>query len=81
MKPKTNTYDSVECPSHYCSGSVEVIDVIRQACSCEEVCGFYLGNILKYVLRYKKKNGVEDLKKARKYLDWLIEERSKEIEN
>lgn len=34
---------------------------------------FIEGNILKYILRYKQKNGVEDLKKARHYLDMLIE--------
>lgn len=35
--------------------------------------GFFDGNILKYVMRFKLKNGVEDLKKARHYLDKLIE--------
>lgn len=35
--------------------------------------GFCIGNIIKYVSRYKQKNGVEDLYKARQYLDWLIE--------
>ena len=34
---------------------------------------FYAGNVLKYILRYKYKGGVEDLKKARHYLDRLIE--------
>ena len=32
------------------------------------------GNAIKYLLRFQKKNGLEDLKKARKNLDWLIEE-------
>ena len=32
------------------------------------------GNAIKYMLRFQKKNGLEDLKKARKNLDWLIEE-------
>lgn len=36
--------------------------------------GFCEGNIIKYVSRYKNKNGVEDLKKARHYLDILIEQ-------
>ena len=36
--------------------------------------GFYWGNAIKYMLRFQKKNGLEDLKKARKNLDWLIEE-------
>ena len=35
--------------------------------------GFFTGNVLKYMMRWKKKNGIEDLQKARKYLDWLIE--------
>lgn len=38
----------------------------------EETIGFYKGNITKYVARYAEKNGVEDLKKARVYLDRLI---------
>lgn len=35
--------------------------------------GFVEGNVVKYVVRYKVKNGLEDLKKARHYLDLLIE--------
>lgn len=35
--------------------------------------GFLAGNVVKYVVRYRQKNGVEDLKKARHYLDKLIE--------
>lgn len=37
-----------------------------------EVPGFYKGNVLKYIKRFRFKNGVEDLKKARVYLDRLI---------
>lgn len=44
----------------------------------EEIRGFYKGNTLKYILREAKKNGLEDLKKARKNLDWLIEEMENE---
>jgi hypothetical protein len=36
--------------------------------------GFCEGNVVKYVCRYKNKNGVEDLEKARQYIDFLIEE-------
>lgn len=39
--------------------------------------GFLEGNVIKYVCRYKAKNGVEDLKKARHYLDCLIEREEK----
>jgi len=40
--------------------------------------GFCEGNVLKYITRYKNKNGIEDLKKARHYLDMLIENSEKE---
>lgn len=42
------------------------------------VQGFYWGNAIKYLLRFQGKNGLEDLKKARKNLDWLIEEMEEE---
>ena len=38
-----------------------------------QFCGYMRGNIIKYMLRYEHKNGVEDLKKARWYLDRLVE--------
>lgn len=65
----------VDHPNHYQSYGMEVIDVID--CFCEDCKGseaFYVGNILKYVCRFKKKNGVEDLKKARWYLNRLIDD-------
>jgi uncharacterized protein YlzI (FlbEa/FlbD family) len=40
-------------------------------------CGFLDGNVIKYVVRYRSKGGVEDLKKARHYLDKLIELQAK----
>jgi hypothetical protein len=47
----------------------------------EEVCGFYKANIYKYTHRYKQKNGIEDLKKVKVYVDQLIklEEKQDEI--
>lgn len=36
-------------------------------------CGYLDGNVIKYVARYRSKGGVEDLRKARHYLDKLIE--------
>jgi hypothetical protein len=35
--------------------------------------GFFEGNVVKYITRYREKGGVEDLRKARHYLDKLIE--------
>ena len=47
----------------------------------EELCGFYKANIYKYTHRYKEKNGIEDLKKVKVYVDQLIklEEKQDEI--
>lgn len=59
--------DPVSHPSHYTSGGIEVIDAI-EAWSL----GFHLGNVVKYVARAGKKDPartVEDLKKARWYLE------------
>lgn len=70
--------DNVNSPSYYCKGGLECIEAIRAACEgLDGVEAYYAGNVIKYVWRFKGKNGVEDLKKARKYLDWLIEQEEK----
>ena len=65
----------VSHPSHYQSETgLEVIDVIEAFTF--ELTGIEAvdtGNVLKYICRWKKKNGVQDLKKARWYLEHLIE--------
>lgn len=66
--------DVVNHPQHYQSETgLETIDVIEAFTfdlkGIEAVC---TGNILKYVCRWPQKNGLEDLKKARWYLDRLI---------
>lgn len=72
------TTDAVSHPSHYTSGGVECIDGIRAALAPEEYRGYLRGNVLKYIWRCRLKGGVEDLRKARVYLDWLIEEMEEE---
>lgn len=73
--PESSKYDNVNCPKHYCKGGVESIDFVRAAVSnlsgFEAVC---VANIIKYAWRYKEKNGLEDVMKAAKYLEWLQEE-------
>lgn len=72
--PGPQTKDAVNHPSHYTAGKVEVIDYI------EQVCAHYLGaeaphvaNAIKYISRAPLKGKkLEDLKKARWYLDRLI---------
>ena len=70
----------VSHPPHYQSSTgLETIDVIEAFTSdltgTEAVC---TGNVLKYTCRWKHKNGVQDLKKAKWYLDRLIKHLEKE---
>lgn len=60
-------------PAHYDTG-VDTIAFLRANCPPEQVEGFLRGNALKYLQRYDKKNGVEDLRKAKHYVEMLIEE-------
>ena len=63
--------EKVNHPDHYNSGQYEVVDVIDDAGFGE---GFCLGNALKYILRARhKENYVENLKKAKWYLEYLIQ--------
>ena len=67
--------DRVNSPSHYTSGNREVIDTIEDAVkdAPSTIFGMLQGQVLKYVLRvWLKDNPLEDLKKARWYLDRLI---------
>ncbi len=71
----TPTDDRVNSPSHYTSGNREVIDTIEDAVkdAPSTIFGMLQGQVLKYVLRvWLKDNPLEDLKKARWYLDRLI---------
>lgn len=65
--------DPVNSPTHYTSGGIETIDFIRAKLAEEQFQGFLLGNTLKYLARYGKKDtALVDAKKARWYLDKLI---------
>ena len=64
--------DPVDHPAHYTTGKYEGIDVIEDSLGPDLFEGYLVGNVMKYVHRYKHKNGLEDLKKARWYLDHLI---------
>lgn len=69
------TNDVVNHPSHYTQGGIECIDAIEAATvgktGIEVVC---VANVVKYLWRYEEKNGLEDVKKARWYLERLISE-------
>jgi hypothetical protein len=66
-------FDPVEKPMHYAAGSVECIDAIEAQLTPEEFRGYLKGNIAKYMWRERKKGGKESLKKARWYLNKLID--------
>ena len=66
-------HNPVEHPSHYCQGGIECIDALASATinlkGIEAVC---TANAIKYLWRQKNKNHIEDLKKAKWYIDYLI---------
>ena len=65
--------DMVNNPSHYNQAGIECIAAIQAALGPN--FKYYLqGNIMKYLWRYRYKNGTQDLNKARWYLDKLIHE-------
>lgn len=72
VEPQAVT-DAVNHPYHYTHGGIECIDAIAAAThnlqGMEAVC---VSQVLKYTWRYKRKNGVEDLRKAQWYLNKLI---------
>ena len=70
-KPK-NEPDLVNHPSHYETGKFECIEVMEEALGRDVVKGFCIGNAFKYLYRAKRKNGLEDLKKAQWYLNRVI---------
>lgn len=68
--------DNVKSPSHYklAGLDIESIDVIKAVLGTDGFKKFCRGNALKYLIRADKKNRTEDLKKARVYLNWEIDD-------
>lgn len=65
--------DNVNHPSHYTHGKIETIDKIEDVLGLEGFQAYCVGNAIKYLDRYKLKNGFEDIKKAKRYLEFYIE--------
>jgi len=59
--------DVINHPSHYTQGNIEVWDFI-----VDQGLDYLEGNVVKYVCRHRYKNGLEDLKKAKQYIEKLI---------
>jgi len=74
---ETVEIDNVKSPKHYMLGDLEIevkdviFEVTKDMKGKEAVC---VGNILKYVMRARKKNGIEDYKKAYEYLGYLLKD-------
>ena len=66
------TNDAVQHPPHYTQGGIECIDAIKASMTADGFCDYCKGNIIKYIWRWRDKGGIEDLRKASVYLDWLI---------
>lgn len=76
------TQDAVNHPEHYTQGGIECIDALKAATTnkvgIEAVC---VANAIKYLWRYEEKNGIEDVRKARWYIDRLIKELNESAED
>ena len=59
-------------PNYYHKNGTDVIKMIEELRSKEASKEFCIGNVLKYVIRYDEKNGIEDLNKAKTYINRLI---------
>ena len=72
--------DAVNSPAHYNSGGIEAIAAIEASMDPGAFAGYLKGNVMKYLWRYEKKEKpIEDLKKARWYLDRLIGLRERKV--
>lgn len=69
--------DVINKPNHYHKNEIDVIGYLEKHFPKEGgftvAEGFFIANVIKYTSRHKEKNGLEDLKKARFYIDKLIE--------
>lgn len=74
-KPKS-ALDTQIGGDHYKTMKIQPITFIM-----ENNLSFAVGNIIKYICRYDKKNGLEDIQKARQYLDFLEEKYNKDNNN
>ena len=72
---KPGQYNNVDRPAHYTFGGIECIEAIKAAVSeLKGIEAYCTGNAMKYLWRWKAKSGVQDLEKARWYINRLIEE-------
>lgn len=67
--------EHINSPKHYIEGGIETIDYMKAKLTHERFVGYLQANVIKYISRAQyKSNELEDLKKARWYLNRMIEE-------
>lgn len=69
--------DAVSHPAHYTSGGIEAKDALKAAMNGSKLspmASYWWGCAFKYLWRFERKNGVEDLRKCRQCIEFLIEE-------
>lgn len=67
-------FNVVKKPEHYHKYALDTIAMLRDGFPPEVLRGFLIGNIYKYIQRYQLKNGHEDLRKAMRYMELLMDE-------
>lgn len=66
--------DDINHPSRYHHDGIETIDVIKAwTAGCDGAYAFCIGNAIKYLSRWQEKGGIEDIKKAIWYLQWVVD--------
>lgn len=65
--------DPVNHPSHYETGKFECIDVMEEIMGTDAVINFCICNAFKYLYRFRRKNGMEDIQKAGRYINKALE--------
>ena len=63
-------HNPITTPAHYTQGVIEPAEYMESIGIAED---FYAGNVIKYITRYKHKNGIEDVKKAKQYCKMLLD--------
>jgi len=69
-KFREESADAIVRPAHYNIGGIEPAEFMESLGIAEDG---YAYNVIKYIARYKKKNGIEDVRKARQYCNMLID--------
>lgn len=65
--------NAIDHPDHYKAGNIECIDAMLETQGKEAVMNFCIGNAFKYLWRHRDKNGLEDIQKAKWYIDKYLE--------